>query len=107
MTEYILVFITASSQQEAEALGKSLVEKKLAACGNVVPDIRSIFWWRGMIETEQEALLLLKSRSLLFSKIVNVVKSLHSYEVPEIIALPITLGSEDYLTWLDEETQQI
>lgn len=107
MSDYIVVFITAPSLQEAEQLGKALVEKRLAACGNIVQDIRSIFWWKDTIETEQEALLILKSRAALFPTIVNVVTYLHSYEVSEIIAIPIISGSEDYLKWIDQETQKI
>ena len=107
MTDYILIFVTASSVHEAEQLGKTLVEKRLAACGNIIQDIRSVFCWKNMIETEQEALLLLKSRAALFPLIKDLVISLHSYEVPEIIAIPIVSGSEDYLNWIDEETQAV
>jgi periplasmic divalent cation tolerance protein len=105
-SDYILVFITTSSSQEAEKLGKAMVEKKLAACGNIISDIRSIFWWNNSIETEEEALLILKSRAVLFSELITAVKSLHSYEVPEIIGLPIIAGSKEYLRWIDEETQR-
>ena len=104
-SDYILVFITTSSSQEAEQLGKAIVEKKLAACGNIISDIRSIFWWKKTLETEEEALLILKSRTVLFPELITAVKSLHSYEVPEIIGLPIIAGSEEYLCWIDEETQ--
>jgi len=107
MSDYILIFITAASPQEAEQLGKALVEKRLAACGNIVRDIRSIFWWKDTLETEQEALLLLKSRADLFPAIVNVVTSLHSYDVPEVIAVPIISGSENYLKWIDQETKKV
>ncbi|MBD3308619.1 divalent cation tolerance protein CutA [candidate division KSB3 bacterium] len=106
MTEYILVCITAGSPQEAEALAKAVVERNLAACGNVIPDVRSVFWWKDAIETDQEALLLLKSRAAIFPELCRVVKSLHSYDVPEIIALPILTGSDEYLAWIDAETQQ-
>lgn len=104
--EYILIFITTGSIQEAEMLSKVLVEKKLAACGNIVPEVRSVFSWQGNLETEQETLLILKSRFALFSEIMTVVKSLHSYDEPEIIALPILAGSESYLDWIHQETQQ-
>jgi periplasmic divalent cation tolerance protein len=106
MSDYILVFITTASPQEAEQLGKTLVEKRLAACGNIVQSIRSIFWWKDAIENEQEALLILKSRAALFPTIIDVVRSLHSYEVPEVIAMPIISGSKDYLNWIDQETHQ-
>ena len=106
MSDYILVFITTASSQEAEQLAKTLVEKRLAACGNIVPEMRSVFWWKDTIETGPEALLFLKSRAELFPTLVNVVKTHHSYEVPEIIAIPILSGSEDYLKWIAEETQK-
>ncbi|MDY0093300.1 MAG: divalent-cation tolerance protein CutA [Candidatus Vecturithrix sp.] len=104
-TKYILIFITASSVQEAEMLATALVKKKLAACGNILPDLRSVFWWQGNLENEQEALLILKSRFALLSDIIRVVKSLHSYDEPEIIAIPILAGSESYLAWIEQETQ--
>ena len=104
-TEYILTFITTGSVQEAEMIANALVEKKLAACGNIVPAIRSIFWWQDHLENEQEALLILKSRSTLLPDIIAVVKALHSYAEPEIIAMPILAGSESYLAWIDKETQ--
>jgi periplasmic divalent cation tolerance protein len=107
MTDYILILITAASPQEAENIAKAVVEQKLAACGNIVPDIRSVFWWKQTIETEQEALLILKSKTALFASIVDVVNSLHSYEVPEILAIPIAAGSESYLTWIEEEAKDI
>ena len=107
MPDYILIFITTGSHQEAEKLAKTLVEKKLAACGTIVPDVHSVFRWKGTIESEQEVLLMLKSRAKVFPNIIRIVKSLHSYDVPEIIALPIIAGSEEYLSWIDEETQYI
>lgn len=103
--EYILIFITTGSVQEAEMIANVLVKKRLAACGNIVPAIRSIFWWQGSLENEQETLLILKSRSALFSEIIMVVKTLHSYEEPEIIAMPILAGSKSYLTWIEKETR--
>jgi periplasmic divalent cation tolerance protein len=105
MTEYILVFVTAPSAEEANVLATALVEQRLVACANIVPNIRSVFWWKEAIETEQEVLVMFKSTSALFPAIVEAVKSLHRYEVPEIIAMPIVLGSEDYLAWISAETQ--
>jgi periplasmic divalent cation tolerance protein len=106
MKEFIVIFITCSSLKEAEKIGSSLVEKKLIACVNVVPEIKSIFHWKGKITKEKEVLLIAKSRRELFESIQNEVKKLHSYEVPEIIALPIEAGSEDYLEWIKKETQK-
>ena len=105
MAEHILVCITSSSPPEAEKLGQALVENRLAASAHIIADIRSIFWWKDTLETKREALLMLRSRSALFPEITKMVRAFHSYEVPEIIAFPIILGSEDFLSWIDEETQ--
>ena len=106
MREFIVVLVTCSSMEEAEKIGNSLVEKKLAACVNVVPEIKSIFYWKGKISREKEILLIAKSRMELFESIQSKVKELHSYEVPQIIALPIEAGSEKYLGWIKMETQK-
>ena len=105
MTEFIVIFVTASSWEEAEKIGKALVEKKLAACVNMVRDIRSIFFWKGKISDEKEVLLIAKAKRKNFEKIEKEVKKMHSYEVPEIIALPILIGSKDYLDWVDKESK--
>jgi len=105
MTEFIVIFITASSVEKAEKIGKALVEKKLAACVNIVRDIRSIFFWKGKISDEREVLLIAKSKRKNFEKIEKEVKKMHSYEVPEIIALPILIGSKDYLDWVEKESK--
>ena len=102
MSRYIVIFITAGSAEEAEKLGQGLVENRLTACANIVPSIRSIYVWEGKICDEKEVLLIAKSKEDLFKEIVEWVKKNHSYKVPEIIALPILSGSEDYLNWIDE-----
>ena len=99
----IIIFITASSREEAENIGETLVNERLAACCNIVDNISSIFRWEGKICRENEVLLLVKSSSSLFDDIVKKVKSIHSYDVPEIIAVPIKHGSEDYLGWIENE----
>jgi len=104
MTDYILVCVTTSSPAEAEQIAHALVAQQLAACGNIIPDIRSIFRWQQAIETAPEALLILKSRASLFPALATAVKRLHSYDVPEIIALPMLAGAESYLAWLAEST---
>ncbi len=104
-TEHIIILVTTSTFQEAERIAQALVEKRLVACGNIIRNVHSIFWWKETLETEREALLILKSRAKLFSDIVAAVQELHSYEVPDIIALPIVAGSEKYLAWIDEETK--
>ena len=103
---HIVVFITTSSRQEAEAIGQVLVESRLAACVNISAGVRSIFRWQGAIEHQEEVLMLVKSRRDLLPSIIEVVKRLHSYTVPEVVALPILAGSSDYLTWVDESLRQ-
>ncbi|MGE5301139.1 MAG: divalent-cation tolerance protein CutA [Acidobacteriota bacterium] len=104
MTEFIIVFITAQKEEEAAEIAKDIVAKKLAACVNIVRGVRSIYRWRGKTEDEEEVLLVVKSRRPIFPDLVKRVKELHRYTVPEIIALPIVEGSEEYLGWLKEET---
>lgn len=99
---YIVVLVTASSKKEAAKIAKKLIENKLAACVNIIGKVNSLFWWKGAIDTSPEALLVIKSKRSKFSAIVQAVKSAHSYEVPEIIALPIVLGEKNYLRWIDE-----
>lgn len=106
MTDSVVVLITASKETEAEKIAKALVDERLAACVNIVKDIRSIYRWQGNLEDDSEVLLIVKTRKDLFSKLSAFVKGLHSYSVPEIIALPIIEGSGDYLKWLNEETIQ-
>lgn len=102
----IVVLVTTASEEEAARIGRAAVEAQLAACANVLPGIRSIFRWEGKVSDERESLLLLKSRSDLFQELAATVKKLHSYEVPEIIALPISAGSPDYLDWLRNSTRK-
>ena len=100
-TDGIIVLITAGSEEEAHRIAESLVKEKKAACVNIVPGVDSLFRWEGKLDSARESLLLVKTKASLFSEIVEMVKIMHSYEVPEIIALPIIAGSEDYLKWLD------
>ena len=100
-TDRIIVLITAGSEEEAHRIAESLVKGKKAACVNIVPRVDSLFRWEGKLDSARESLLLVKTKASLFSEIVELVKRMHSYEVPEIIALPIIAGSEDYLKWLD------
>jgi len=104
-TDRIIVLITAGSEEEAHQIGELLVSEKKAACVNIVPGVDSLFWWEGKIESARESLLLVKTKASLLPEIVELVKRTHSYEVPEIIALPIITGGEDYLKWLDTACQ--
>jgi periplasmic divalent cation tolerance protein len=102
--DIIIIFVTASSRTEAEQIGQSLVEKKLIACCNIIEPVFSIFHWQSKIFRENEVLLILKSVLDRFDLITEEVKKMHSYETPEIIAMPIVAGSEDYLNWVRKET---
>jgi periplasmic divalent cation tolerance protein len=98
--ENIVVFITASNEDEAARISRGLVDAGLAGCVNIVGNIRSIYRWQGKIENEAEVLMIAKTRRSLFTVLSEKVKELHSYSIPEIIAVPIVEGSEDYLNWL-------
>ena len=105
MTDYIVVFVSTKDEDEAKVISKELLDRKLVACCNIVDQINSSFYWKQQICSESESLLMLKARRDLFGGIEKVVKKLHSYEVPEIIALPIVVGNEDYLNWINESTE--
>lgn len=100
-----LVLVTARNAQEAEQIQGALVRERLAACVSLLP-VRSTYRWKGKVEQAQEIQLLIKTRSALLGKIIARVKAIHSYENPEILAIPILEGSKAYLRWLEEETTQ-
>lgn len=102
----IIVLITAASEEEGYTIARLLVKEKKAACVNIVPGVESLFRWKGRIDSARESLLLVKTRASLLPDIIGLVKGIHSYELPEIIALPIIGGSEDYLRWLDSACRQ-
>ena len=106
MTDKIVVLSTCGSGDEAERIARGLVEAHLAACVNIVPGIRSIYRWQGAIEDSAECLLVIKTRRELFSRVAAELRRMHSYEVPEAIALPVVDGSEAYLAWIDHETAE-
>jgi periplasmic divalent cation tolerance protein len=95
------------SQYEVHSIADLLVSKRKAACVNIVPRVNSLFWWQGNLDSAQESLLIVKTMASLLPEIVNLVKGIHSYEVPKIIALPIIGGSEDYLKWLNSEVKEL
>lgn len=103
--EAIVVYITAPNEEEAAKIAKTIVEERVAGCVNIVKGIRSIYSWQGKIEDDAEVLMIVKTQRHLFEPLKKRVKELHSYTVPEIIALPIIEGSEDYLNWLKEVTE--
>lgn len=103
----VVVLITTASDEEAQKIGRMLVEEGLVACANIIPAVRSIFRWEGQVTEEQEALLILKSVSEAFDSLEAKVKAHHSYDVPEIIALPIQTGSESYMEWVREMSRPV
>lgn len=101
---YVVVLVTASAEEEAARIGRKLVEARLAACVNIVKNIRSIYRWEGRIEDDSEVLMIVKTRREHFGRLKDLVKQAHSYSVPEVIALPVVEGAEDYLEWIEDET---
>jgi len=97
----IVILITTSSEGEARKVADLLLNERKAACVNIVPKVESLFWWQGNIESAQENLLIVKTNTAKLKEITNLIKKVHTYEVPEIIALPIIGGNEDYIKWLD------
>ncbi|MBL7070721.1 MAG: divalent cation tolerance protein CutA [Candidatus Omnitrophica bacterium] len=100
MTEYIVVFVTCGSKKEATVIAKKLLSEKLIACANITTDVKSLFWWKGKLDSARESLITMKTLKVNFSKVEKRVRQLHSYEVAEIIAVPIISGSRDYLKWI-------
>jgi len=101
---FLIIFCTTGSEQEAVVLGRTLVEERLAACANSIPQIRSIYRWKEDIRDERETLLIIKSRQDLFEKIRSRIRELHSYEVPEITAVQVDKGDAAYLQWIESVT---
>jgi periplasmic divalent cation tolerance protein len=106
MTDKIAVLVTCGSAKEARRIGRALVERRLAACVNLLPvPVHSIYRWKGRVESAKEFLLLIKTSRKRFGAVAAEVKRLHSYDVPEIIALPIVKGSAKYLAWISESVR--
>ena len=101
----IVVLVTTSSEEDATRLGKLLVAQQLVACVNIIPKIKSIFRWEGQVSEEEEWLMILKTRMPIFKDLEDTILAQHSYEVPEIIALPIVVGSQPYLSWVYDMTR--
>jgi periplasmic divalent cation tolerance protein len=105
--EFIIVLITCPNQEVSQQVAGALLDQKLAACVNTMTPVTSLYTWKGEINRDQEILLIVKSRAELFDRdLVPAVKAVHPYEVPEIIALPVIMGSEDYLGWIGDVTRQ-
>lgn len=103
--KFIVVFITAASYSEARRIADTLVAKRLIACANISKGIDSIFRWKANVDTAREVLLICKTKMSCFGRLKKQVKQIHSYEVPEIISLPIIAGNKDYLKWIEESVK--
>ena len=104
MTNSIVILVTAGSEAEAETIARALVEEHLAACVNILNPVRSIYRWEGKVTDDREWLLVIKTQNERFAAVEEKIKALHSYQVPEVIALPILQGSTPYLHWLTQES---
>ncbi|MDP3804830.1 MAG: divalent-cation tolerance protein CutA [Candidatus Omnitrophota bacterium] len=100
--KFVIIFVTCVSKEDAGKIIDSLLKKRLAACGNIVGGVESKFWWNGKIDSATEVLVMLKAKAANFKAIEKEVKRIHSYDVPEIIAIPIVDGSKEYLKWIGE-----
>jgi periplasmic divalent cation tolerance protein len=103
MTDKIVVLSACASAEEAQRIARALVEKRLAACVNVIPGVRSVYRWKDAIEEEEEVLLFIKTSRPLLEELREEIERLHSYEVAEVIALSVVDGSERYLSWMNRE----
>jgi periplasmic divalent cation tolerance protein len=104
MTTARIILTTAGSQEEAGKIAHALVERRLAACVNIVPQIESVYRWQGKVETVQEWLLLIKTQAELYERVRDALKELHSYDLPECVMLEVTAGSQEYLDWIAKNT---
>jgi periplasmic divalent cation tolerance protein len=104
-SQYVIVFVTAPTGDDGRAIARALIGEKLAACVNILPGIISIYTWEGEVCEDDEVLLVIKTRSEIFEALSAMVKEIHPYDVPEVIAVPLTAGAADYLNWIDQVTQ--
>ena len=106
MKDYVQVVTTTETETDAQTIARAVVEKRLAGCAQIVGPITSVFWWQGQIEMAEEWLCVIKSRCDLYAALEQSILAVHPYDVPEILAIPVTAGSKGYLEWLDSETSQ-
>ncbi|SNR60259.1 divalent-cation tolerance protein CutA [Desulfurobacterium atlanticum] len=104
MEKFITVITTTETEKEAEKIAETLVSEKLAACVQIIPSIKSVYRWQGKVEKSEEHLLFIKTKESLFEKVEKAIKENHSYEVPEIISIPVNSGSKEYLEWIKSVT---
>lgn len=105
MTDRVLIYVTAPNRDEALALGRTLVEERLAACANLLGPITSVYWWEGRVNQDDEVALVLKTRADLVDQLVERARALHSYSCPCVVALPILAGNPGFLEWIGTETR--
>ena len=101
----VMVYITTENREEAEKIGRMLVENRLAACANIIDGMRSVFWWQGNIDQAEETVLIVKTKQGLLEALTDAVVSVHSYDCPCVAALPIVGGNPAFIDWINEETQ--
>ena len=101
----MIVLVTCPDNKSADTVSKAVLKEKLAACASTISGVKSKFWWKGKIDSSEEVLIIFKTKENLFKSLEKVVKDNHPYDVPEIIAIPIKKGSDDYLKWIDDETE--
>ena len=104
--QQVVVFVTVGTQEEAQKIASVLLERRKGACVNIVAGVDSRYRWQGKLETDREALMIIKTRTALVDELVDLVKEIHPYDVPEVIVLPIVDGNSDYLRWIDREVRQ-
>ena len=102
---YIAVFITTATAEEAHKIAQMLLEQRKIACVNIVSRVNSFFWWQNKLDSAQESLLIAKTKASQLNELVRLVKGIHSYDIPEIIAMPIVGGNQDYLEWISKEVK--
>jgi len=103
---HVIVFMTTATKEEAEKIARNLLSQRLIVCANIVGPVSSLFWWKEEISQESEFLVLMKTSSGVFEKLATAIKRMHSYEVPEIIAVPIIKGEKSYLKWLNDSLRK-
>jgi len=106
MSQFLQVYTTVATREDAQAIADAVVEKRLAGCVQIVGPIRSTYWWQGTIERTEEWLCIMKSDQRLYQDLEHAVRAQHPYETPEIIAVPVVAGSQPYLQWLDQELRR-
>ncbi len=101
---FCLVYVTTSSEMEATKIASTVISDRLAACANILGPVKSMYWWDGSVQTDQECSMLLKTRKDLFSRLEQKIRTLHSYDCPCIVALPLENGNASFLQWLSDQT---